>query len=70
MITESLKKVLGQFQEKKTKQEVWVVEIQNPDEFEQKVNALLNEGYKISSTSCAVFGRGNYQAILMREVSA
>ena len=57
-------------------QEIKVVSWDNDSYFEGIVNNFLKEGWKISSTSCGFLNSENYnfkdqyQAILIREVSA
>lgn len=55
-------------------QEIKVIEMMNDSDFENTVNAHLEEGWKISSTNCGFLNSENYdfrsvfQAILIREV--
>jgi hypothetical protein len=54
-------------------QNVKVIEVSDPTDFEKMVNSFLNEGYKVSSTSCGFVNSekydfcGSYQAVLIKE---
>jgi len=55
-------------------QKVLTIEESSNSDFEKMVNAFLEDGYKISSTSCGFANSENYdfagrwQAILVKEV--
>lgn len=56
-------------------QEVEIVEAADPDDFVERVNKLLSEGFQLSSSSCGFVDSekydfcGNYQAILLKNTN-